>query len=74
MKKRNLILLSSALACAITATAEDSLTLASWGGAYQEAQSKALFMPASKALGVSVKEESFGGMSDVRLKVKAGAV
>ena len=74
MTKRKLTLLSCALAFAWAATAEESLTIASWGGAYQNAQSKALFMPASKALNVSIKEETFGGMSDVRLKVKAGAV
>ncbi len=52
----------------------DSVTVASWGGAYQAAQSKALFVPGGKAMGITVIEETFGGMSDVRLKVKAGAV
>lgn len=53
---------------------EKSVTIASWGGSYQEAQSKALFQPASKATGVVVKEETYGGMSDVRLQVQSGAV
>lgn len=52
----------------------DSVTVASWGGSYQKAQSLALFQPASKSMGITVKEETYGGMSDVRLKVKAGAV
>lgn len=52
----------------------DDLTIASWGGSYQEAQSKALFQPASKEMGIAIKEETYGGMSDVRLKVKAGAM
>ncbi|MEK6204988.1 MAG: ABC transporter substrate-binding protein [Amylibacter sp.] len=60
---------------ATTAIAADKkVTIASWGGSYQEAQSKALFQPASAATGIEVKEESYGGMSDVRLQVSSGAV
>ena len=48
---------------ATTAFAQDkSVTIASWGGSYQEAQSKALFVPASAATGIAVKEETYGGM------------
>ncbi|MGI9306745.1 MAG: polyamine ABC transporter substrate-binding protein [Gammaproteobacteria bacterium] len=68
---------AAVLACALAAAplaAAEELSIASWGGSYQNAQSKALFQPASKALGIAIKEETFGGMSDVRLKVKAGAV
>jgi putative spermidine/putrescine transport system substrate-binding protein len=54
--------------------AQDQVTIASWGGAYQAAQSDALFKPAAKATGITVIEETYGGMSDVRLKVQAGAV
>ena len=54
--------------------AQDTVVVASWGGSYQEAQSQALFQPGAKAMGITVKEETYGGMSDVRLKVKAGAV
>ncbi len=50
------------------------LTVVSWGGSYQEAQSKAMFQPVGQKLGINIKEESYGGISDVRLKVKAGAV
>jgi len=56
------------------AAADGTVTVASWGGSYQKAQSLALFEPAAKAMGITVKEETYGGMSDVRLKVKAGAV
>lgn len=57
------------------ALAEDGkVTIASWGGSYQEAQSKALFQPAAAATGIEVKEETYGGMSDVRLQVSSGAV
>jgi putative spermidine/putrescine transport system substrate-binding protein len=54
--------------------AEKTVTIASWGGSYQEAQSKALFEPASADSGIEVKQETYGGMSDVRLQVETGAV
>ena len=57
-----------------TASWAESVTVASWGGAYQAAQSAALFVPGAKKMGITVIEETFGGMTDVRLKVKAGAV
>ncbi|SEE70430.1 putative spermidine/putrescine transport system substrate-binding protein [Rhizobiales bacterium GAS188] len=50
------------------------LTVVSFGGSYQEAQSKALFQPAAKAMGITIKEETYAGIADLRLKVKAGAV
>lgn len=54
--------------------ADKTVTIASWGGSYQEAQSKALFEPASANTGVVVRQETYGGMSDVRLQVQTGAV
>lgn len=62
------------VAAAAAAQAQNSVTVASWGGSYQEAQHNALFAPASRAMGITVREETYGGMSDVRLKVQAGAV
>ena len=59
---------------AATGFAEGTVTIASWGGSYQDAQSKALFEPAAKSTGIEVKQETYGGVSDVRLKVQAGAV
>ncbi len=56
------------------ALAEGSVTIASWGGSYQEAQDKALFTPGTASSGIAVKQETYGGMSDVRLKVQAGAM
>jgi len=68
--------LSLTLAAALmatTAVAQDrSVTIASWGGSYQEAQSKALFEPAEANTGIAVKQETYGGMSDVRLQVSSG--
>ena len=51
-----------------------TVTIASWGGSYQEAQSKALFEPAAANTGITVKQETYGGMSDVRLQVSSGSV
>ncbi|MGB3148088.1 MAG: polyamine ABC transporter substrate-binding protein [Paracoccaceae bacterium] len=62
------------MAAAGTAQAQDSVTVASWGGSYQEAQHNALFAPAAESTGMTVIEETYGGMSDVRLKVQAGAM
>lgn len=60
---------------ATAAIAQDKqVTIASWGGSYQEAQSKALFEPAEANTGISVKQETYGGMADVRLQVQTGAV
>jgi len=49
------------------------ITVVSFGGSYQEGQSKALFQPAAKALGLKLKEETYTGIGDLRLKMKAGA-
>lgn len=59
---------------ASTSVSAADLTIASWGGAYQKAQSEALFVPAAKALGVEIKQTTYSGMSDVRLQVQTGAV
>ncbi|WP_455373777.1 polyamine ABC transporter substrate-binding protein [Limibacillus halophilus] len=65
---------ASLLVGASALAAEKTVTIASWGGSYQEAQSKALFEPASADSGIEVKQETYGGMSDVRLQVETGAV
>ncbi len=78
LKKTKLYALAATAAFALGATAgvavAADLTIASWGGSYQAAQSKAIFQPVAKKLGITIKEESYGGISDVRLQVKAGAV
>lgn len=67
------VALSTVLALAVPGHAED-LTVVSFGGSYQEAQSKALFQPAAKALGITIHEETYTSISALRLQVKAGAV
>ena len=62
------------LSALFSSQAVAQLTIVSFGGSYQEGQSKAVFQPAAKALGITIKEETYSGIADLRLKVKAGAV
>ena len=78
-KPRSLSILAAALVgTALTLAAQgasaQTITVVSFGGSYQDGQSKALFQPAAKALGITVKEETYTGIADLRLKVKANAV
>ncbi len=70
---------SGILALGIAAAGQSVLaggevTVASWGGSYQAAQSKALFQPVAEAMGITIREESYKGIGQVRTKVAAGAV
>jgi len=78
---KNLLTIKSAAICAAvagvmsvsTASFADSLRIVSWGGAYQKGQSVGIFQPAAKSMGITVKEDTYGGISDVKLMVKSGA-
>lgn len=72
LKNKLLLVLSLFVGSTLAANA-DELSVASWGGSYQHAQSTALFQPAAEAMGITVNEETYGGMSDVKLKVNSGA-
>lgn len=52
--------------------AQDTLTVVSWGGAYQEGLVAASWGPAAQKLGITIKEDSLGGLETVRLQVKGG--
>ncbi|TIT89287.1 MAG: ABC transporter substrate-binding protein, partial [Mesorhizobium sp.] len=54
---------------AVPASAADTITVASWGGTYQEAQTKAFFDPTAKELGITIKQDTTNGLDDVRLQV-----
>lgn len=56
------------------ATAQQTITFASFGGAYQAAQRKALLDPIEKKLGIVIKEDTLTGIADVRTQVGANAV
>ncbi len=74
MSRNSLLGVTAAVALVGGVAHAQELTAVSFGGSYQEAQSKALFQPAAKAMGIKVKEETYTGIADLRLKVKAGAV
>lgn len=72
--KQTIILATAVGILATGAAAEQTVTIASWGGSYQEAQSKALFEPAEASTGIVIKQETYGGMTDVKLQVSSGQV
>lgn len=53
---------------------EGSITIASWGGAYQDAQREAWFKPTAEALDIEIKEDTTSGIADIRAQVMSGAV
>lgn len=66
-------LVAGALASGGTpAHAQQTLTIASWGGAYQKAQRKAWFDVVEKELGITIKEDTTSGIADVRAQVASG--
>ncbi|RKF16947.1 extracellular solute-binding protein [Roseovarius spongiae] len=78
MSIRKTLLTATALAAAMgtgtgAAWAQDSITIASWGGAYQEAQRKAWFDVVEEELGITVNEDTTSGVADVRVQVASGA-
>lgn len=57
-----------------SAQAQQTITFASFGGAYQAAQRKALLDPIEKELKIVIKEDTLTGIADVRAQVRANAV
>ncbi len=68
------VTLALSVAVALPAAAQTTITFASFGGAYQAAQRKALLDPIEKALGITIKEDTLTGIADVRAQVGANAV
>ncbi len=56
------------------AFAAESVTMVSWGGAYQEASRKALYEPVAKNLGITIREDTLSGLKDSRVQVQSGNV
>ena len=54
------------------ASAQQSITISSWGGAFQKAQREAWFNVVEKELGITIKEETTSGIADVRAQVASG--
>lgn len=64
-----------ALTAAKPAMAGESLTIVSWGGAYQESQRKAFFEPYAKDTGTQITEEEYNGeIGKIRAMVESNSV
>ncbi|TPW28295.1 ABC transporter substrate-binding protein [Martelella alba] len=74
MNSRLTLTLIATLLASSAMAQDNELTVASWGGSFQDAESKALFEPAAKAMGIDLTQETYSGMSDVRLQVQTGQV
>lgn len=57
---------------AAPAAAQQTITISSWGGAYQKAQRQAWFDVVEKELGIKIKEDTTSGIADVRAQVASG--
>ena len=72
-------LIGSAVAAVLTvamvggATAQDRVTFAGYGGEPQKVQTRAFFEPATKALGVSILQDSHGGYAKINALVLSGS-
>jgi putative spermidine/putrescine transport system substrate-binding protein len=75
MKKKLLIAAAAVAALAIPAWAAESVTVVSWGGAYQDSVRKAFFEPFMKETGDKVVEEEFNGeIAKIRAMVESNNV
>ena len=64
----------SVVAVSSIAVAQDSVTYAGYGGAYQDAVSKGALQPVAKEMGITIKEETISSMADIKVQVEAGSV
>ena len=53
---------------------QGSVTFSSWGGAFQDALREAMLTPASRALGITVREDTTNGIQDIRAQITARRV
>jgi putative spermidine/putrescine transport system substrate-binding protein len=76
--KKSLLRLAMFIPLAVAAGAPEAfgdqktLTISSWGGAFQKAQREAWFGIVEKELGVTIKEDTTSGLPDVRAQVASG--
>ncbi|MFC7705525.1 ABC transporter substrate-binding protein [Plastorhodobacter daqingensis] len=74
MTRTKLVATTALTLFATSASAQDTITFTSFGGAFQEAQRKALLDPAAEALNITILEDTLTGIAEVRAQVLAGAV
>jgi putative spermidine/putrescine transport system substrate-binding protein len=65
---------SSAHALLASSVQAAEITFAGYGGAYQDALSKAVLQPVAKELGISIHEDTTAGLVDIRAQVQSNAV
>jgi putative spermidine/putrescine transport system substrate-binding protein len=53
--------------------AEDTVTIASWGGTTHDLQRTSVWQPIAKELGITIKEDTIGANSDIKARVQANA-
>jgi putative spermidine/putrescine transport system substrate-binding protein len=70
------VLAAAALAAGLAAAGAEAQTIsvASYGGAWGEALSKAELQPIAKEMGITIKEITVSSMNEIKLQVEAGAV
>src|SRR5215213_3253176 len=77
MIRRTAKLLALSMVTAATvwagAIAQETVTVVSFGGSYQDAERKAMYEPTAQKLGVRILEDSLRGVADVRLQVQSGS-
>lgn len=56
------------------AIAQQSITIANYGGAYGEAMWNAIWAPAAEDLGITIHQDTLGSLADVRAQVRSNAV
>lgn len=61
-----------AAALAMPAAAQDTVTVVSFGGTYQDAMRKGAYEPIARKLGLTLKEDNLKGYADIRLQVQGG--
>ncbi|WP_136621747.1 MULTISPECIES: ABC transporter substrate-binding protein [Mesorhizobium] len=74
LKKMMFVAALSPLAMTAVAHA-DSITVAAWGGSYQDALRASFFEPTAKELGITIAEDNLStGLADIRLQVQGKSV
>ena len=69
-----MLLVGTIYSSSAVASDDDYLTFAGWGGTSQDAERKAYFDSAEKALGITVREDRHGGYGGMKAHVLAGKV
>jgi putative spermidine/putrescine transport system substrate-binding protein len=79
VRNAKLLLAVSAISAALglapytSPASAETITVAGWGGTLQDAERKAFFEPAAKALGIEIKEDSLDGIAPFRAQVMSGS-